>query len=799
MGIQMKNGQFVIDGKPRFLYGGEFHYYRCPKGEWADRLDRLKEAGCNLVSTYIPWVWHEPTEGEVDLTGETRPEKDLQSFLELIAEKELYCIVRPGPYVMAEVRLEGIPPWIHDDYPEVVALQKDGRQHPNRIVSYLHPVFLEKVAAWYGRVCDVIVPFQKDRGGPVILFQLCNEIGMLHWVSNTSDYNPVVLKRFQEYLAEKYGSMEGLNNAYGTSFADMEAFVQSAVLKGQQSLAEKLHWEWGRFWRQQIRDYVDELKGIAQAYGIHVPYLINVHGFKDFSVYSRGVDYPIGLSQLYRTPEVENTVLAGDFYPGHIGYDTYHDLVLASALTKAVSQPGQPLFSAEFQSGRLADRPRVYPQDLDLNARTCIAHGMNAINWYMFVAGENFEDIGLFGRRHEWQAPVDSDGNPRRSFTAARHIGRLLQANGDKLLCCTKRIDTHLAFYPDYYMTETVERGTTAGSMVSELAGERERFFFDGIGRLLTAANLHFEAVDVLAEDRIDPEAVNTLWMFSGERMDEGVQRKLVRYVEEGGKLILYPRPPVKNLDGNPCTILVDSLDIPQWKAVHGIETARVLEIDSVKVDVRLEFGKVPGTPIAWDRFGEKAAGFVRAHGKGAFMMLGLGLAHDYNYQLDVIRAIAGSFGIRPSLTSSNPDLSLTERSDGKTSFLFIHNYDEITQQGVIYREGEPLFGGKVLTVAPRSGVMLPVCLPLWEGLTVDYSTMEILSFRREEEKAVLELAFSGETGEIAFSGERGVRVNNGSQVTSRDGKGSTVVRFTGEPGSSVTLELYLETGKEKV
>ncbi|WP_245891217.1 beta-galactosidase [Desmospora activa] len=790
----MKQGQFIIDGKPRFLYGGEFHYFRCPREEWSQRLDLLLEAGCNLVSTYVPWAWHEPKEGEVDLTGKRRPETDLRAFLQLVADKGLYCIVRPGPYVMAEVKKEGIPQWVHQQYPEVIARTKNGELHPNQVVSYLHPLFLEKVERWYAHVCSLLAPFQRDRGGPVIMFQLCNEIGMLHWVSNTSDYHLHVLERFQRYLERQYGNLEGLNQAYGTDVKAWDTFVER-FLSGEEQAVEGLHWEWGRFWRELIKEYVAQLKQMAENHGITVPYLINIHGFKDFSVYSRGTDYPIGLSQLYRTAEVDNTVLAGDFYPGHIGYDTYHDLVLSCALTQAISAPEQPLFSAEFQSGRLADRPRVYPQDLDLNARTCIAHGMNALNYYMFVGGENRDGIGLFGRRHEWQAPVDSEGRLRPSYQKASHIGKILQAAGEHLLPCRKRSVTHLAFYPDYYMTETIAEGAGTQQMAEAIAGERERYFFDGVGRLLTAANLPYEAVDVLREQQLEPQRIPTLWMFSGERMDQALQQKLVHYVHAGGKLVLFPRPPVKNLDGSACTVLIDELEIPSFTAVPGIGLTQVMEMDSVKVDFRLLFETAPGEPVAWDEESGKVTAYLQNHGKGSLLMLGLGLAHDYGYQLDVIRQLAKRIGVNPILTSDNPEWSLVERSDGKTSFCFIHNYDEIVHSGKVFREGQALFDGERLTVAPRSGVMLPLNLSLQAGVAIRYSTMELMKLERRESGWQFQwcLPASGE-GIVAFVADRGWSVKGEINFREKDDGNIRAVRVKGRPDETVAMELYRET-----
>ena len=42
----------TIDGKDTFLYSGSFHYFRCPKALWADRFQKMKDAGLNCVETF---------------------------------------------------------------------------------------------------------------------------------------------------------------------------------------------------------------------------------------------------------------------------------------------------------------------------------------------------------------------------------------------------------------------------------------------------------------------------------------------------------------------------------------------------------------------------------------------------------------------------------------------------------------------------------------------------------------------------------------------------------------------------
>ena len=49
--------------EPVYLLSGEFHYFRVPKGDWHHRMRLFKNAGGNVIATYIPWLLHEPEEG----------------------------------------------------------------------------------------------------------------------------------------------------------------------------------------------------------------------------------------------------------------------------------------------------------------------------------------------------------------------------------------------------------------------------------------------------------------------------------------------------------------------------------------------------------------------------------------------------------------------------------------------------------------------------------------------------------------------------------------------------------------
>ena len=84
--IEIKNGSFMIQGKPEIIHAAEFHYFRIPEDQWESRLKLLKSTGFNTLATYIPWLWHEPKEGEFDLDGHTHSMRNLAGFLDLAAQ-----------------------------------------------------------------------------------------------------------------------------------------------------------------------------------------------------------------------------------------------------------------------------------------------------------------------------------------------------------------------------------------------------------------------------------------------------------------------------------------------------------------------------------------------------------------------------------------------------------------------------------------------------------------------------------------------------------------------------------------
>ncbi|WP_223589516.1 beta-galactosidase [Neobacillus bataviensis] len=146
-----------IHNKRIFILSAAIHYFRLPKAEWSEVLDKAKAGGCNTIETYIPWNFHEMNEGEWDFSDD----KDLVHFFQLCADKGLYVIARPGPYICAEWDFGGFPWWLST---------KKGIQYRSA-----DPVYLQYVDKYFDQVIPIIDEFQLTKNGTVIMVQIENE------------------------------------------------------------------------------------------------------------------------------------------------------------------------------------------------------------------------------------------------------------------------------------------------------------------------------------------------------------------------------------------------------------------------------------------------------------------------------------------------------------------------------------------------------------------------------------------------------------------------------------------------
>ncbi|WNB92649.1 beta-galactosidase [Bacillus sp. NEB1478] len=743
--IEIKNKQILIDGKPQLIMCGEIHYYRLDRSEWQDRLDKLREAGCNAVATYIPWLIHEPVEGQFDFTGKTRPELDLVAFIDLCKENDFYFFVRPGPFIMAEMKNEGLPYWVYKKHPEIIPVGWDGKQAPTSTVDYLAPNFLSAVRNWYEALMEVVTPRLYCNGGNIIAFQLDNEVGMLSWVSNTPDLTDFVIDDFSEWLSGKYGAE--LSGRYPFNFKDNES-RNTAIRSPKEEYAAELMKDLGYYMRNRFARYIDTLRNFAEEFGVRdIPFVVNIHGTGG----GRGLTYPIGISQLYESYTQESGYLSGsDIYFGDLDMTTFQDLYVINGLMDAVHNPDQPLTSVEFNCGDANFGNnyggRLDPSAADFKMRMCLAQGNRLINYYLFTGGRNYrldssvgdgnDRIAFTGERHGFAAPISPEGEYNYTFPRmARGIKNIMSV-ADKVAAMDEdRDNISFAFIPDYYMTEyKYPSSDVMKEIVSNIEANRGAGAWEIVARAMLLLGYRFSATDVQNQP-LSVEKTPVLVLPSARYMDSAIQSKLVHYLNKGGKVLLYGEVPLYDMEGKSCTILAEALRVK----VKGVERDSHLHFLSLyaenwaapRPEVRTHFAQVfeadgAVLPILKVYGTDDICGFDVEVGEGEAIVIAAAYACDLDFFKQVFKKLGAKAGLTHDFKHHGIFMTSTSNAEGER-FLHLLNLDGLDKTFKVYENGEALFDGREVLLQSKDGVMLPLNVDL-DGRKIAYSTAEIAS-----------------------------------------------------------------------
>jgi beta-galactosidase len=95
--VKAKNGVIEVNGRKIPLISGEFHYWRHFPDQWLSILESIKEMGLTIVSTYVPWNFHELKPGEYDFEGRANPRANLKRFIELVKRRRIIFDRSPRP------------------------------------------------------------------------------------------------------------------------------------------------------------------------------------------------------------------------------------------------------------------------------------------------------------------------------------------------------------------------------------------------------------------------------------------------------------------------------------------------------------------------------------------------------------------------------------------------------------------------------------------------------------------------------------------------------------------------------
>lgn len=527
-----------IDHDPQGpLFSCEIHYFRIPKKHWEKVVDTAIEMGNTCIAFYVPWFVHETADGNFDFCGGQGDHCDLISWLMLLHRKRIDAILRPGPYIYAEMKNLGLPQWLVEKHPEARIMEdQEGKlNYSEHAFAFAHnnPIFLHYVKRWLKQVIHVCRPYIGKKR-MISMIQLCNEIPGV----DIDDMNPMTLQLqdpfspFYMFYKQRYQTIEAFNQAYHLSYTSFQE-LRPWEMKQEKKRYEKDHLSY--YYEDYYVRYFKILKHIYEEEGIHdVIYLHNAYNPRAISLHLEirrqlpdlyyGIDNYFSLRSMF---DERSAAYYCEFAPSYAKAAFHH-----------------APFVLEHESGYWLDVPKVYGKDLYLFTIWSYLGGFQGSNLFLGHEGCNQPGMGMLATTHEWQAPIRMDGSKKQSFYDLQNAYAVIQSQ--------KEIVEGTLFY-DFAFAFPFR----SGLIWESISEQSEQMYY-----YLYKCCMQGEVTDF---DHYGTKHDCMLYL-SDDRMDVHVQEALLQYMEEGHHLILCGELPVLDTKLKPQTLLIDALGIQNYE-----------------------------------------------------------------------------------------------------------------------------------------------------------------------------------------------------------------------------------------
>lgn len=382
------HGMNAVTERAGLLFGADYNPEQWPEESWPDDIRLMQQAGINVVTLGVfSWARLQPSEQEFDFGW-------LDRIIALLHEGGIgVCLATPTA---------SPPPWLGHRYPDTLPIDASGRT----LWYGSRNQFSPSSAVYRSAAKRVTSELAKRYGGhpAVVMWHVGNELGQISYDDETAC-------SFRTWLLQRYGSLEKLNTAWGTTFWSQAYSSWEEILPPR--TAPYLHnpthvLDFKRFVSSALLELYTSERDIIRQYSPDVPVTTNLMGF------FRGADYFSFAG--------ETDLIGNNWYTDPAQPSSWELGALTHDLCRGLAE-GRPWLLMESATSAVNWRPHnsaKEPGALMVDSLSAVARGSDGICFFQFRQS-------AFGAERFHSAVVPLAGEDTRVFRDVAALGARLQ------------------------------------------------------------------------------------------------------------------------------------------------------------------------------------------------------------------------------------------------------------------------------------------------------------------------------------------------------------------------------------
>lgn len=342
---------------PGLSYGGDYNPEQWPVDVRLEDIELMQQAGVNTLSVGIfSWAWLEPAEGQYDF-----------GWLDDVMDN----LAAAGIKVALATATAAPPAWLVRKHPEILPVAADGTvlgPGSRRHYSPSSSVFRSYAAT----MTRALAERYKDHPA-LVLWHVDNELGC-----HVGEFHgPEDTAAFRSWLERRYGSIEALNEAWGTAFwsqryGNFEEIRTPGVAPTTLNPTQQL--DFARFNSWALIDFYDMLLEVIHQVTPDIPATTNFMA----SSATKSLDYFDWASHV--------DVVANDHYLVAADTERHIELAFSADLTRGIAG-GKPWMLMEHSTSAVNWQPRNLPKmpgEMQRNSLAHVARGADAVMFFQW-------------------------------------------------------------------------------------------------------------------------------------------------------------------------------------------------------------------------------------------------------------------------------------------------------------------------------------------------------------------------------------------------------------------------------